>query len=151
VQIEVTLEEMELPEDDVLEKLNLVSTARRVANLASPLRPLSAMFFNSHRLTFLCVLFWMLTGHARFRVWGTTGHQQGQGDKTEKKGCQAGWQGVKRCPVGGVYDDAYRCDNARGSCALCCSSPIYMKLQIFFVYSVMLEGRRYTYCERPAV
>jgi len=31
--IEVTLEEMELPEDDVLEKLNAVSTARRVANL----------------------------------------------------------------------------------------------------------------------
>jgi len=30
------LEEMELPEDDVLEKLNLVSTARRVANLVSP-------------------------------------------------------------------------------------------------------------------
>lgn len=52
MRIEVTLEEMELPEDDVLEKLNLVSTARRVANLASPLRPLSAMFFHSHRLTF---------------------------------------------------------------------------------------------------
>lgn len=34
--IEVTLEEMELPEDEVLEKLNLVSTARRVANLVSP-------------------------------------------------------------------------------------------------------------------
>lgn len=86
---------MELPEDDVLEKLNLVSTARRVANLASPLRPLSVMFSQSHRLTFLHVLFWTPAGHARFRIWRAPGDQQGQGDQTEKTGCQAGRQGMR--------------------------------------------------------
>lgn len=54
-----------------------------------------------------------------------------------------------------MFDDAYRCDNARGSCAPCCKSPIYMMLQIFLVYSVMLERQRYTYLrdrpQRPAV
>jgi hypothetical protein len=155
VRIEVTLEEMEMPEDDVLEKLNLVSTARRVANLASPLRPLSAMFFHSHVLTFLRVLFWTSAGHARFRIWGTTGDQQGQGDQTETKGCQAGRQGMRlvtyirlmTCLTMHIDADA----NARGSCVPCCNSPMYVMLQIFFVYSVMLERRRYTYCERPAV
>lgn len=40
-QTDVTMTELEMPEETVLEKLNAVSTAKRVANMVSPCSPLS--------------------------------------------------------------------------------------------------------------
>jgi ATP-dependent RNA helicase DDX49/DBP8 len=76
--IGVELQELELPEEEVLEKLNTVSVARRVATMVR--FPISEREISwSRTLT--------AAGNARLGLWRTSSYEQGQGDQAGQAGC----------------------------------------------------------------
>jgi ATP-dependent RNA helicase DDX49/DBP8 len=76
--IGVELQELELPEEEVLEKLNTVSVARRVATMV---RDISQSSISQGRML-------TVAGNARLWLWRTPSYEQSQGDQTRQAGCR---------------------------------------------------------------
>ena len=82
-EIGVKMTEMELPEETVLESLNAVSLARRMATMVS--HDIRALRLARGGTDICCGL-----GNARYGLWRETSHQQGESHQASKERCHGG-------------------------------------------------------------